>query len=166
MRSAAADDLLDRLRHVGLRATTQRRVIVEALLAHPAHVTAEGLATEVRVQYPEVHSATVYRTLEVLESLGVLYRLDNGHAPTQWHLSEGSHQHLVCDSCGQVEEVSNPAFARLAVAIQKDYGFNVDLRHTAIRGLCRRCCASPTEQEASPPSTRRSLGPSPAPDQR
>ena len=141
MRSAAVDDLLERLRDGGLRATNQRRAIVEALLAHPAHVTAEGLTAEVKLKRPEVHLATVYRTLEVLESLGVLYRLDNGHAPTQWHLSERSHQHLVCDSCGQVQEVSNPAFARLATALRKAHGFNVDVRHTAIRGLCRRCSA-------------------------
>jgi Fur family transcriptional regulator, ferric uptake regulator len=142
VRSAAADDLLDRLRDAGLRATTQRRVIVEALLAHPAHVTAEGLTSEVNERYPEVHLVTVYRTLEMLESLGVLYRLDNGHAPTQWHLSERSHQHLVCDSCGQVEEVSDAAFARLATALRRGAGFKVDLRHMAIHGLCCRCSAS------------------------
>ena len=142
MRGTDADDLLERLRDGGLRATHQRRAIVEALLAHPAHVTADGLTAEVKLQRPEVHVATVYRTLEVLESLGVLYRLDNGHAPTQWHLTERSHQHLVCDACGRVEEVSNPAFARLATAIRKAHGFNVDLRHTAIRGLCSRCSTS------------------------
>jgi Fe2+ or Zn2+ uptake regulation protein len=137
--SAAADELLDRLRDVGLRATTQRRVIVETLLAQPAHVTAEDLTARVNERYPEVHAATVYRTLEVLESLGVLYRLANGHAPTQWHLSDRSHQHLVCDGCGRVEEVSTPAFARLAAALSKDYGFTADLRHIAVTGLCAQC---------------------------
>ena len=141
MRSPAADDLLDRLREVGLRATTQRRVIVETLLDQPAHITAEDLTAVVNEHYPEVHAATVYRTLEVLESLGVLYRLANGHAPTQWHLTDRSHQHLVCDACGAVEEVSNPAFARLASALARDHGFRADLRHVAITGVCSTCAA-------------------------
>jgi Fur family ferric uptake transcriptional regulator len=134
--------LLDRLREVGLRATTQRRVIVETLLDQPAHITAEDLTAVVNERYPEVHTATVYRTLEVLESLGVLYRLDNGHAPTQWHLTERSHQHLVCDTCGAVEEVSSPAFARLASALARDHGFQADLRHVAIAGVCSTCAAT------------------------
>jgi len=141
VRSPAADDLLDRLREVGLRATTQRRVIVETLLDQPAHITAEDLTAVVNEHYPEVHAATVYRTLEVLESLGVLYRLANGHAPTQWHLTDRSHQHLVCDACGAVEEVSNPAFARLASALARDHGFRADLRHVAITGVCSTCAA-------------------------
>ena len=142
MRSPAADDLLDRLREVGLRATTQRRVIVETLLEQPAHITAEDLTAVVNERHPEVHTATVYRTLEVLESLGALYRLDNGHAPTQWHLTDRSHQHLVCERCGAVEEVSNPAFARLAAALARDHGFRADLRHVAIGGLCSTCAAT------------------------
>jgi len=141
VRTSEADDLLDRLRDAGQRATTQRRVIVEALLAQPGHITAEELTALVRARYPEVHLATVYRTLEVLESLGELYPLSNGHAPTQWHLTHRSHQHLVCDGCGHVEEVANPAFSRLANALAKDHGFEVDLRHLAVTGVCSRCAA-------------------------
>jgi Fur family ferric uptake transcriptional regulator len=139
VRSPATDDLLDRLRQVGLRATTQRRVILETLLGQPDHVTAEDLTTLVHADYPEVHQATVYRTLEALESLGVLYRLSMGQGPVQWHLTERSHQHLVCDVCGEVQEVSDGAFARLAVALAKDHGFQADMRHVAMTGRCRRC---------------------------
>jgi Fur family ferric uptake transcriptional regulator len=139
MASPTADDLLERLRTEGLRATTQRRVIVEALLAQPAHITAEDLTALVNERFPEVHAATVYRTLEVLESIGVLYRLANGHAPTEWHMAGHSHQHLVCDDCGRVEEISNAAFARLASALARDHGFRVDMRHMAITGRCASC---------------------------
>ena len=139
MRSPAADELLSQLRGAGLRATTQRRVIVEALLAQPDHITAEDLTAEVNARYPEVHLATVYRTLEVLESLGALYRLSLGHEPTQWHLTGHAHQHLVCDVCGRVQEVSDPAFARLASALMKAHGFQPDLRHVALRGRCSGC---------------------------
>ena len=142
MRSVAADDLIERLRDAGLRATTQRRVIVETLLAQPDHVTAEDLTDLVKTEYPEVHLATVYRTLEVLESVGALYRLSIGHGPTQWHLTERSHQHLVCGECGEVTEVSSAAFARLAASLARDHGFEADIRHIAVTGRCRRCATS------------------------
>jgi Fur family transcriptional regulator, ferric uptake regulator len=141
VRTAEADDLLARLKDVGLRATTQRRVIVEALLAQPDHITAEELTDIVKAQYPEVHLATVYRTLEVLEALGALSRLSLGHEPTQWHLTARAHQHLVCDVCGRVQEVADPAFARLASALVRAHGFEADLRHLAVRGRCSRCAA-------------------------
>ena len=150
MRTAAADDLLARLRDGGLRATTQRRVIVEALLAQPDHVTAEDLTDLVKGRYPEIHLATVYRTLEVLESLGALYRMSVGHAPTQWHLTERAHQHLICDTCGQIQEVSDPAFARLATSLARSHGFQADLRHIAVNGRCARCAANHTHPAATP----------------
>lgn len=152
MPTPSADDLLARLSDAGLRATRQRRAIVETLLAEPAHVTADGLTVLVKQRRPEVHTATVYRTLEVLESLGALYRLSNGHAPTQWHLTDRSHQHLVCERCETVEEISNPAFARLATTLARDHGFEADLRHLAINGVCSTCRAAETPTPSKRPA--------------
>lgn len=149
MLSPVVDELLARLRDEGLRATTQRRVILEALLAQPDHITAEGLTEVVKQRYPEVHLATVYRTLEVLESVGALYRLSMGHGPTQWHLTERTHQHLICDCCGDVEEISNAGFARLSVTLAKDHQFRADMRHVAIRGTCARCAETTAGSAAS-----------------
>ena len=142
MPAATADDLLARLRQNGLRTTAQRQVIVETLLAQPDHVTAEGLTALVQEDHPEVHRATVYRTLEALEGLGAIYRLSVGQAPVQWHLTERSHQHLICEECGTVEEVSDKAFARLAASLARDHGFQADIRHVAIAGRCRRCATA------------------------
>jgi Fe2+ or Zn2+ uptake regulation protein len=136
------DELLARLRDAGVRATTQRRVILEALAEAPAHVTAEELTVAVNRRFPEVHAATVYRTLELLETAGVLYRLEHGHAPTQWHLTDEAHQHLVCEGCGTIIQVSHPAFAHLARSLARDHGFTADLHHMAITGSCARCAAS------------------------
>jgi Fur family ferric uptake transcriptional regulator len=149
VRTPLADDLIARLKDEGLRATTQRRVIVETLLAQPDHVTAEDLTNLVQRSYPEVHLATVYRTLEVLESVGALSRLSVGHGPTQWHLTERSHQHLICVDCGEVEEVSDPAFARLAATLARAHGFQADMRHVAINGRCARCVATGVSEPTS-----------------
>jgi Fur family transcriptional regulator, ferric uptake regulator len=137
----AADHLLGRLRDAGGRVTVQRRIVVETLLAQPEHITAEGLITQVQARYPEVNAATVYRTLEALDEIGALKRLAVGRGPTQWELTAGSHQHLVCDVCGAVQEVAGGPFARLAAALVKQHGFEADIGHLAVTGRCAACAA-------------------------
>ena len=121
--------------------TLQRRVIVDTLLAQPQHVTAEELIAKVHARYPEVNAATVYRTLELLGQIGVLNRLALGQGPARWELTQGAHQHLVCDVCGVVEEVSGGPFTRLASSLAKQHGFEADIRHLAVTGRCAACAA-------------------------
>src|SRR5580658_4626749 len=102
---AVVDDLVDRLRAHGLRATTPRRIIVETLLDQSDHVTADDLTVLVQRRAPHVNKATVYRTLEALEALGEVYRMPLDQGPAQWHLADHAHQHLVCSECGDVQEV-------------------------------------------------------------
>ena len=137
--SSMVDDLLHRLRKHGLRATTPRRIIVETLLGEGNHVTAESLTAKVQARAPELNKATVYRTLEALEALGVVNRMPCDQGPAQWHLADHAHQHLVCSICGDVLEISSKEFDRLRRALAAAYGFEADMRHIAIAGACRRC---------------------------
>lgn len=142
MAETATDELLGRLRDGGGRVTVQRRIIVETLLAQPEHITAEELIAKVQARYPEVNAATVYRTLEALDEIGALKRLAVGKGPAQWELTSGAHQHLVCNVCGTVQEVSGGPFARLAAALAKQHGFEADIGHLAITGRCAECVAA------------------------
>jgi Fur family ferric uptake transcriptional regulator len=152
MPADSVDELLAALRNQGLRATTPRRIIVETLLAQPDHVTADGLTDLVQAQAPLVNKATIYRTLEALESLGVVDRMAVDHGPAQWHLVEhGHHQHLVCTVCGSITESSSKEFGRLARALAADHGFQVDM-HIAISGRCRACADKrPSVSKATTP---------------
>lgn len=139
MRSDAVDDLVDQLRAHGLRATTPRRIIVETLLEQPDHVTADGLTALVQDRAPLVNKATIYRTLEALESLGVIDRMAVDQGPAQWHLVDhGRHQHLICSVCGSVTESSSKEFRRLARVLAAEHGFEADT-HIAISGRCQQC---------------------------
>jgi Fur family ferric uptake transcriptional regulator len=138
----ATDHLLSRLREGGGRVTVQRRIIVETLLAQPEHITAEELIVKVQGRYPEVNAATVYRTLDALDEIGALKRLAVGKGPAQWELTSGAHQHLVCDVCGGVQEVSGGVFARLAAALINQHGFEADIGHLAVTGRCATCIAA------------------------
>jgi Fur family ferric uptake transcriptional regulator len=156
MRAAVVEEIVDRLREQGLRATTPRRIIVEALLDHPQHVTAEGLAALVHDRAPLVNVATVYRTLESLQAIGVIDRVPVDQGPAQWHVVDDSpHQHLVCKDCGEVTEVSSKEFERLVRALDAAYGFKAD-GHAAIPGQCAACAAKqPRVRPVAAPARRR-----------
>jgi Fe2+ or Zn2+ uptake regulation protein len=138
-----ADERIDRilalLRADGGRVTIARRALVEALVRADAHVTAEDLAGRVQAAHPEVHRSTVYRTLDVLERIGVIVHSHLGHGGGVYHLADERHQHLVCEVCGRVVEVPDTVFAPLARAVHKRYGFTVEPGHFALVGRCAAC---------------------------
>ena len=103
------DDLVAaRLRHVGQRYTTGRRVLIEALAALGRPATADDLAAERRLPL-----STTYRNLATLERAGVVNRVIGGDDHARFELAEEltgrHHHHLVCLTCGSVEDFDAPA---------------------------------------------------------
>lgn len=156
--------ILESLRERGERITTARRALVAALDGADDHRSADELATEVARLHPEIHRATIYRTLETLRRLEVVEHTHLGHGPAVYHLADQVHQHLVCEDCGAVTEVPPAAFRSLERALKRDYGFTVKSRHFAVVGVCQACseaavqdpptAASPTEPQENSPGGR------------
>jgi Fe2+ or Zn2+ uptake regulation protein len=140
--SNRVEQILASLRQHGGRASMPRRVIIEALLDSHHHLTVEELATRVQADHPEIHLTTVYRTVEALEGLGVVYHVHLGHGPAQWHLADDAHQHLVCQSCGSVMEAPDQLMAQLEERLDGEFGFLPDGRHFALVGWCSACRSS------------------------
>jgi Fur family transcriptional regulator, ferric uptake regulator len=142
--SERVEQILASLRHHGGRASTPRRVIIEAMLGAEHHLTVEELAADVQTDHPEIHLTTVYRTVEALEALGIVYHVHLGHGPAQWHLADDAHQHLVCQSCGAVLEAPDEVFEQLRDQLSGRFGFVPDARHFALVGWCAGCRAQIT----------------------
>jgi len=136
-------ELRNVLRQRGMRMTPQRQLILEAVAASRGHMSAEGLYQQVAEKFPDVNISTVYRTLEVLEELGILRHTHFHEGVAQYHLaSEGEHQHLVCRGCGADIELDLDVLRPLGAELLRRYGFEADLAHTAIVGLCQTCRTS------------------------
>lgn len=131
--------ILAALRQRGERITTARRALLTALDQAPDHCSADDLAAEVARMHPEIHRATIYRTLDTLRRLEVVEHTHLGHGPAVYHLADQVHQHLVCEECGSVTEVPLAAFRNLERALKRDYGFTIRSRHFAVVGVCREC---------------------------
>lgn len=137
-----ADEILDKLRDHGGRRTTGRRAIVEALIgAGREHLSAEELAAAVQAEHPHVHLSTVYRTLDALESIGVVDRVAFGGASAVYHFVERAHHHLVCTDCGAVTEVPDDLVSSLASELDARYAFTLDHPHLVMTGRCRDCAS-------------------------
>lgn len=133
-------DLAKDLRAKGKRLTVQRRLVLDAVQRARHHVTAEEVARRVRTQAAEIDPSTVYRNLEALEELGYVTHTHLGGRVTRWHRADTHrHGHLVCRVCGAEEEVSVSLFAPLTRRLRTERGFEADLAHSAVEGICRKC---------------------------
>jgi Fe2+ or Zn2+ uptake regulation protein len=131
--------ILDRLTANGMRRTSARQAILEAFFAAKTHVTAEDIAAEVHRRFPSVDVSTVYRTFDTLEQLGIIDHTHLAHGPAIFHLADDDHQHLVCENCGRVEEVSPEKLEPFLETLKAEFDFDVDRRHFALVGICGDC---------------------------
>lgn len=135
--------LVQTLKERGHRLTPQRQLILEAIEAAEGHVSAELVHAKVAAQFPQVNISTVYRTLELLQNLGLVTHTHFDDGIALYHLAEDSnHQHMVCRRCGSEREIDVEELAPLDVHLRERYGFRADLAHFAIIGTCGACAAS------------------------
>jgi Fur family ferric uptake transcriptional regulator len=118
-------------------------LILELLHAHGDHVTAEQIFGEAQQRYPYLNISTVYRTLELLRDIGVVSETDLGNGVRQFALlSDIRHHHLICLSCGYVQDVDDALFDELRAGLRATYQFHARIDHLAIFGECSVCAAA------------------------
>jgi Fur family ferric uptake transcriptional regulator len=130
------------LRSRGLRATSQRRFVIGAL-ERLGHATPDQVWEQVQKEAPSLSPSTVYRTLELLEDLGVVAHTHLGHGAPTYHLAtHADHIHLVCRRCGDVQSADVRRAQQLADEVAARYGFVTDIGHLSLDGMCGPCAAS------------------------
>lgn len=133
------DQLQAELRSRGYRLTPQRQLVLDAVTAL-GHATPEDVHAWVRERASGVNISTIYRTLELLEELGLVTHAHLSHgAPTYHAATTPQHAHLICRGCGQVNEVTRDLVAPLVDRLQADRGFTADVGHLTIFGTCAGC---------------------------
>jgi Fur family ferric uptake transcriptional regulator len=136
------------LRARGYRVTPQRQLILEAVTALQ-HATPEDICSRVQQTAPGVNISTVYRSLELLEQLGLVTHTHLTHGAPSYHLAaEEEHVHLVCRECGRISEVGPGAVAPLVTALETEQGFETDVRHLTVFGRCANCRDAGLAREA------------------
>jgi Fur family ferric uptake transcriptional regulator len=127
------------LRARGYRLTPQRQLVLDAV-RRLGHSTPEEIAATVQAESRAVNLSTVYRTLDLLEELGLVTHTHLGHGASTYHpADESDHVHLVCTSCGSVQSVPAQVIEPLAGSLRERDGFEVNVAHIAMHGRCADC---------------------------
>jgi Fur family ferric uptake transcriptional regulator len=123
------------VRSHGLRLSTARRLVLEALYATDEPLTADRIAGDLDV-------ASVYRNLETLEQIGLVRHFHLGHGPGLYARSAvGAYEYLLCDACGAVVAVEPEQLDPVRDRIRRDFGYEARFTHFPIAGLCPDCAA-------------------------
>ncbi len=127
------------LKERGLKLTPQRRLIVDIIHDAKGHLTAEEIIGYVQAKMPGVNKSTIYRTLELLEEAGCVYKSELGDEFIYHHEEEGHHHHLVCSQCGKTIDCDENLFAPVQRSLREKYDFRVEFKHVVMSGLCEDC---------------------------
>ena len=137
---ACEQETANTLREAGFRVTPQRLLVASALRHAGRHLSAAEIADEVRTVYPMVDLSTVYRTVEMLKRLQLATVTDMGGDDLLFEWSAGeAHHHLICSGCRRTQVLDHRYLERLAEEVGRDFGFQADLQHFAIFGVCQDC---------------------------
>lgn len=130
----------------GLRMTPQRQLVLDAV-RDLGHATPEQVCSRVQDTAPAVNITTVYRTLDLLEELGVVRHAHLGHGAPTYSEHQHRHVHLVCHHCGRVDEAPTELLSDVAERTLADLGFQLDATHVALSGSCVDCTRDDSENE-------------------
>jgi len=136
----ASAGLPQTLRARGYRLTPQRQMVLDAVVGL-GQGTAEEIGTRVRESSPGVNITTVYRTLDLLEQLGLVRHRHFGHGAPLYHASDNDVVHAVCHGCGAVLVLPPELLSPVATWLTAEHGFDLDTGHIALAGMCADCAA-------------------------
>ena len=143
-RRSTVDLAEERLRTSGVRATRARRIVIEELIRVGGPRTAEELNKLLRSTVP---LSSLYRTLSVLSSSGVIERFHDGAGVARYELAEwltGLHHHITCSNCGSTRDIdfspeTESTIRRIADDAGETVGFAVKGHRIDLEGLCPQC---------------------------
>lgn len=132
--------LTAQLRARGLRVTSARAQVLESV-QQLEHCTPEQIYHHVEQHSPSLNITTVYRTLDLLEELGLIGHTHLGHGAPVYHLTEDQHLHVVCHRCESVISADSTVLRDVVAAMDREHGFRVDVGHVTLSGECANCQA-------------------------
>jgi Fe2+ or Zn2+ uptake regulation protein len=134
-------ELTEIFRARGLKVTPQRLSIFRVLHGSTVHPTAEAVYEAVSAEMPTISLRTVYQTLNDLAAMGEIQAIDLGTGSARFDPHNDPHHHLVCESCGSIQDV-DADFPGVTVPADLAVGFTVTTTEIVFRGRCRTCEAA------------------------
>jgi Fur family ferric uptake transcriptional regulator len=139
---AGESDLHTMLREVALRVTRPRVAVLEAVHAHP-HADTDAIIRAAREDLPDVSHQAVYDVLRALTDVGLVRRIQPAGSVARYEVRIGdNHHHVVCRSCGAIEDVDCAVGHAPCLTASDDHDFVIDEAEVVYWGLCPSCAAN------------------------
>jgi Fur family ferric uptake transcriptional regulator len=120
--------------------TSQRRLLLSIMQEAERHLDAKELYRRASERDDSISLATVYRNLHLFKERGLINERHLGQARCYYEMKRlGEHQHLVCESCGQVIEFESPLIRKLVAEVQRKNNFSVTKVELYLEGYCHKC---------------------------
>ncbi|MEG0641934.1 MAG: Fur family transcriptional regulator [Clostridium sp.] len=136
--------LKEQMKLQGYKLTPQRRAVLDVVVEHEGkHLSTEEVYDIVKKGCPEIGLATVYRTLQLLEKIGVVCKLNFDDGCNRYELVHSNeihqHHHLICKLCCSVEEVEDMLLESLEEKVETKYSFKITNHEVKFYGICNKC---------------------------
>jgi Fe2+ or Zn2+ uptake regulation protein len=132
-------ELIDVLRARGQRVTLPRLLVHRHVRGAQRHVTAEQVYAELADELPSLSPATVYSTLDLLDELGFVRRMNTPRGAIMYDSRVDDHHHVICRHCGRMQDVDVAIDTRAAERAASAAGFEVGHAQLTLSGLCSDC---------------------------
>lgn len=134
----------EKLKAKGYKLTPQRRATLITIIENEGkHLSTEEIYDIVKEKCPEIGLATVYRTLQLLDELDIISKinLDDGCSRYELNNDDDSHHHhhLICNKCGAIIEVQVDLLDELEMEIERNYNFKICDHKVKFFGQCSKC---------------------------
>jgi Fur family transcriptional regulator, ferric uptake regulator len=138
--------LKEKLGERNFKLTNQRKVVFEILTEKKEeHLSPEEIYEHIKDIYPEIGLATIYRTLQLFEEIGLVYKLNFDDGCYRYEILSPNnkevhqHHHLICKKCGKIMEVKEDLMNSLEEIIEKQYNFEIKNHIVKFTGICSQC---------------------------
>ena len=135
-----AETMRGALAEAGYSDTAARRAIIDVLCSRPGGTTPADLLSRGRRSHPRLGQVTVYRTLEILEQLGLVRKLHQEEGCSSWVATSAGHaHHVICRRCRRAVEFEGCSLEPVLAAVARRTGYTVEGHWLELFGLCPTC---------------------------
>ena len=131
--------MANRIQTAGFKLTLPRQAVLEVLENSEGHLTPAEVLERAQAIYPSLGRATVYRTLELLTTLGIVRPIYIGEAGPTYIRAQGGHHHLVCSRCGIMVDFDRCIADEMVNDLHERFGFTISSHLLEFYGLCPKC---------------------------
>jgi len=135
----SAEKIMETLGQAGYKSTSTRRVVVDLILRRAGYFTAAGLCEDTRLIAPGIGRATVFRTLDLLNELGLLEKVHLADGSHRYTICQSQRHHLICASCGSASFFEESSLSDLLQQLAQRTRFQIRGHRLEVFGVCEKC---------------------------